>query len=81
MDVKRGDPIVHNKLYNVNETAAVLDVNPRYVLAHSEEMGGKKVGRRLQFLGENLLSYLGSASYQPQPQQEQRSEAGVPSQN
>ena len=48
--------------YNVNEVAKLLNVHPETIRERHLELGGRRLGNGFKFLGENLLSYMGSPS-------------------
>lgn len=49
-------------VYNVQEVADFLKVDPKTVYKISPDLNGKVVGNGFKFLGENLLRYMGSPS-------------------
>jgi len=49
-------------IYKTEEVARFLGVNPQAVRDNKNILGGKRLGKSFVFLGENILSYLGSPS-------------------
>lgn len=46
--------------YTTEEVAKLLDVNPQAIRENKEALGAKKIGKGYRFLGENLLTFMGS---------------------
>ncbi len=66
---KPTEPINPNRAYTIDEVADALSIAPRKI---RNELADKKnggiqyitIGKQFRILGENILSYLGSATYQ-----------------
>ncbi len=57
------EEIKPNASYSVGEVANLLDLHPETVRNKATAMNAKKIGKAWRFLGENVLRYLGSATY------------------
>ena len=56
--------IVPTGIYTTPQVKNLLGINERTVLKLAVDLGGKKVGHSYLFVGDNILRYLGSVSYQ-----------------
>lgn len=75
----RPDPIQPFKVYKVEEAAQALQVDKSaiYKAIDNNELPKKDVGKGYRILGEHILQYMGSATFQPQ-QNTFINNAGVP---
>ena len=62
-DIKSRDPIQPTKLYTPREAAIVMGIsnNSAYKLVNAGKIRSIELGHGKKILGENLLTYLGSA--------------------
>ena len=73
------DEITPYKVYTARQVAELVGVDKRtiYKLIDRNELKARNVGRGFKILGENVLSYLGSATYPPTSAENQSSQ-GIP---